>query len=333
MKPFLLHAKKQLRRALERVKLHKEAFLDAERYYRSASWAGPVSCHYLAHLESEIIKHYHVLEKSLSMPEFRSRAGQDILKRLIQLVDLWNQKQGAKTSFHYLASLSVIRAYHKKHEAMEVDVSDLIPLSVLALPSRELPVGGGKTPNEISPAELALFDKIALSRHSVRNFDPKRIPEYELVTEAVRIATSTPSVCNRQTWRVHFYEGADAQRILAFQNGNRGFGHLIPLVAVVTSDMRLYAGNPERYQAWIEGGLFSMNFMLALHARGISSVALNWSRLNKDDSTFHRTAEIPTHERIAMLIGCGYAVAGHEVACSPRSPTADFITWHFQNNS
>lgn len=328
-----LRFKKFCRRLLERMKLHKEAALDAERYFHAASWAGPVRHHQLAHIESDLIKHYHVLEKGLAMPEFRSRAGTDILKRLIQLIGLWKNEQGDQSSFHYLAALSVIRAYHQKHETMGIDVSDLIPQSLVTPASGELPVGGGRLPAEISPDELAIFDKIALSRHSVRHFDPERIPEHDLVTDAVRIATSTPSVCNRQTWQVHFYEGANAQRILAFQNGNRGFGHLIPMVAVVTSDMRFFSGGTERYQAWIEGGLFSMNFMLALHSRGISSVALNWSRLNKDDFAFHKAAQIPAHERIAMLIGCGYAATGHEVTCSPRSPTSNFITWHHQRNA
>ena len=325
---FFCKFKKYCRRLLERLKLYRESAHDANRYYNAASWAGPVSRHLLTHIESDLIKHYHVIEKGLSMPDFRARAGTDVLRHLIQLLEIWKSEGGDGSAFHYLASLAVISDYHRRHQALGIDVSDLIPSEILMTPSLRLPEGGAKPPVAVTESDLAAFDRIALSRHSVRNFDPSRIPDRSVVTDAVRVATSTPSVCNRQTWRVHFYEGAEAQRILAFQNGNRGFGHLIPTVAVVTSDMRLFAGGAERYQAWIEGGMFSMNFILALHARGISSVTLNWSRLNRDDRTFRAVARIPDYERIAMLIGLGYAASGHDVACSPRSPAETFITWH-----
>lgn len=325
---ILAKAKKACRRLLERVILHRETFLDAERYYASASWAGPVRKHQLAHIESDLIKHYHVLEKGLSMAEFRPRAGTDVLKRLIELLDIWTREGGSSDSFHYLASQAAVQAYAAKHQSLGIDVSDLIPPSVLGSASSDSPKAGWKSPTSVTAAELASFDKIALSRHSVRNFDPDKIPDRSVVDDAVRVAASTPSVCNRQTWRVHLYESHEAQRILAHQNGNRGFGHLIPLVAVVTSDMRLFGGGAERYQAWIEGGLFSMNFMLALHARGLGTVALNWSRPNRDDRQLRAVAGIPAYERIIMMIGIGYARADHDVACSPRPSVEHFIRRH-----
>ncbi|YCM42407.1 nitroreductase family protein [Verrucomicrobiaceae bacterium 227] len=325
---FLARVKKKCRRALEWVKLQRESALDAHRYFRSASWAGPVKRHELAHIESDLIKHYHVLEKGLAMADFRPRAGTEVLKRLIVLTSIWKDAGGDEKEFHFQAALAVIKSYVLKHRALDLDVSDLVPPgffeSYLHVDSK----AGAKLPNEILADDLTKFDQIALSRHSVRQFNLARAPEHELLTAAVEIAISAPSVCNRQTWRVHFFEGEAAQKILAFQNGNRGFGHLIPTVAIVTSDLRLFAGGAERYQGWVEGGLFSMNFLLALHARGLSSVALNWSRSNRDDRLLRAAGEIPGHERIIMLIGCGYASEDHEVTCSPRSPVAHFIKWH-----
>lgn len=320
--------KKRIRRSLEWLKLQRESFIDANRYYRAASWAGHVPQHQLAHIESDLIKHYHVLEKGLAMGEFRSRAGTDVLERLIELISLWRQHGGETDAFHYLASLAVINAYHHRHQALGIDVSDIIPVGLVKQTDCGFPTAGSKAPLPASPEELAAFDHIALSRHSVRHFDPQRRPDPRSIEDAVQIALSTPSVCNRQTWRIHLYEGTRAQEVLSHQNGNRGFGHLIPTVAVITSDMRLFGGGVERYQAWIEGGMFAMNFLLALHARGLASVALNWSRLNRDVDALLACASIPDHERITMLIGIGHAAAGHQVACSPRSPVDQFITWH-----
>lgn len=313
---------------MEWAKLQRESALDAQRYYRAASWAGPVKKHQLAHIESDLIKHYHVLEKGLVMEDFRPRSGVEVLKRLIVLTSIWEDAGGAKDGYHFKAALSAIRSYYRRHEKLGVNVTDLIPSRFYESESGTQIEAGSKVPLDVSPEELAAFDRVALSRHSVRQFQLDRVPEHHLLTSAVEVAISAPSVCNRQTWRVHYYEGEEAQKILSFQNGNRGFGHLIPTVAIVTSDMRLFGGGVERYQGWIEGGLFSMNFMLALHARGLSSIPLNWSRLNKDDRLLREAGGIPGHERIIMLIGCGYASEGLEVACSPRSPVSDFIEWH-----
>lgn len=320
--------KKKMRRALEWVKLQKESACDAHRYFRAASWAGPGRKHELAHLESELIKHYHVLEKGLVMPDFRPRSGKAVLKQLIVLVKTWGRAGGSENAFHFLAALEAINSYEKKHQEIGVDVSDLISGGLPCVGLQFESEAGAKKPREISAESLAHFDEIALSRHSVRQFSPDRMPPRELLESAVGVAISAPSVCNRQTWRIHFYSGETAQKILSFQNGNRGFGHLIPIVAVITSDLRLFAGGVERYQGWIEGGLFSMNFLLALHARGISSVPLNWSRTNHDDCRFRKAADIPEYERVIMLIGCGYAAGDQEVTCSPRSPISYFSKWH-----
>jgi nitroreductase len=329
---IIAKTKKKARRMLEWCKLHAESFRDANRYFRAASWAGPVERHKLAHIESDLIKHYHVIEKGLAMPDFRPRAGVEVLRQLVRLVEDWQRNGGDATSFHFQAALSLLRSYHERNLQAGVEVSDLIPPGVFDLTRRHLsecsPVGGAMSASATWSGRPEDFDTLAFSRHSVRDFDAARVPARELVMDAVRVATTTPSVCNRRTWRVHVFQGEQAQSMLSHQNGNRGFGHLIPCVAVVTSDMRLFAGGAERYQGWIECGLFAMTFLLALHARGLGTVALNWSRSNKDDGLLREAARIPEYERIAMLIGVGYPAPGHLVTCSPCPPPEHFTTWH-----
>lgn len=319
--------KKRARRFLEWLKLMRESFGDAQRYYHAASWAGPVPAHHLTHLEAEVIKHYHVLEKALAMPDFRPRAGSEVLRNLLHLICTWQSTGASEQAFHVQASLGVINAYRRRHLASGVDISDLFGDCSLPAESAQLPCGSSR-PLESPAMSAEAFDQLLESRHSTRNFDTTREVPSELLESAVRVASSAPSVCNRQTWRVHFYRDDFASRILAHQNGNRGFGHLIRCVGVVTSDMRLFASTVERYQAWIEGGLFSMQFLLALHARGVGCVALNWSRNNVDDRKLRMEAAIPDYERIIMLIGIGYPAEDHLVTCSPRPDANHFVRWH-----
>jgi hypothetical protein len=45
---------------------------------------------------------------------------------------------------------------------------------------------------------------------------------------------------------------------LSYQNGNSGFGHTVPALFVITSDMRIFEKSGERNQGWVDGGLFAM---------------------------------------------------------------------------
>ena len=134
----------------------------------------------------------------------------------------------------------------------------------------------------------------------------------------------TPSVCNRQHWRAHFYSGKQKNEILAFQNGNTGFTENIPYIAVVTSDLRAFYTADERNQSCVDGGLFSMNLMYAMQSVGLSSCALNWCNSFISDFKFKKLKYVEKHERIIMVIGFGYSNDSGYYAKSPRLPVESF---------
>ena len=72
---FQSQIKKCLRRSLEWFRLMAESCIDAHRYYLSASWAGPTKKQWQKHTESDMIRRYHVLEKSLTISDYRPKAG------------------------------------------------------------------------------------------------------------------------------------------------------------------------------------------------------------------------------------------------------------------
>ena len=92
--------------------------------------------------------------------------------------------------------------------------------------------------------------------------------------------------------------------------------------------MRSFSEVVERFQPWIEGGVFSMLLMLALHARGVANVALNWSQKNAADIAMRKVGDIPDHERIIMILGCGYPSDDAIVPRSCRHEVEHFITRH-----
>lgn len=304
-----------------------ESFQDAWRYFRSSAISGNRYGNGQAHLESDIIRLYHVAEKSLSMPEFKPRSAREVVVSLHQSLQRWEGPMDCQIR----SGWSVLEAYRAKHEELGIDITDILPQD-FAVPSETAGerggTGGVKIYNPQNPDDLATFLRVMTSRVSVRNFDPERIPEPELLERAVSAAMSAPSVCNRQTWKAHCFQGDLARKVLSFQNGNRGFGHTIPTVFVVTSDLRFFLGASERYQGWIDGGMFAMCLLYGLQAQGLGAVALNWSVLNKRDKELRQAASLPKHERVIMLIGCGHPAEGATVPVSTRRGLDEVLVRH-----
>ena len=149
------------------------------------------------------------------------------------------------------------------------------------------------------------------------------------IADAVKLAQKTPSVCNRQAWKVHVFDDPAAMRsLLEIQAGNRGFGEHASAVLVVTCDLQCFVEVAERYQAWIDGGMFCMSLCLALHAAGYGACCLNWSKEPADDRRLRAAAPIADAEQVIMLIAIGTLPERLDVAASPRRPLTDALEFH-----
>jgi nitroreductase len=111
--------------------------------------------------------------------------------------------------------------------------------------------------------------------------------------------------------------------MLRFQSGNTGFTDSIPTLAVITTDTRYFSGIGERNQAWIEGGLFAMSFVWALHALGYDTCMLNMSVPNKTAAALRAEASIDDAEQVIMMIAIGRGRPGHRRARSPRKSVSE----------
>ncbi|MGD9420064.1 MAG: nitroreductase family protein [Verrucomicrobiota bacterium JB025] len=311
------------------LNLQLESFCDSNRFFAAVPQYGLPSEHAPTHLESDIVRRYHVIEKGLSMPDFRPKFGvstvEDLKNLLLGCQD--NECLAKQLNQQQLkAAYSTLDAYRKRHEELGIDLGGL--LDGLEFPDCTPGMGGTRRYQPPTPEQGQALLNAVSGRASIRSFHPDRIPSDEDIVKAVEIARTAPSVCNRQTGRIHTYTGEDATKLLELQNGNRGFGHRVPMILVVTSDMRHFTGTDERYQAWIDGGLFGMMLLLGLHATGLGAVALNWAATNKRDRALRKRAAIPDHERIIMLVACGYPEPDALVPVSLRRETEHFLTRH-----
>jgi nitroreductase len=261
-----------------------------------------------SNLEALISIEYHRLEKGLSHPQRRASFGSDAAQRLEDALAA-AKARGLCTPITSYAS--EVLTTHRKVVAGEQ--GEAVGWKTL-------------TRDAILSASSIPARPFFSSRYSIRCFDAEHPASMEQIREAISLATHTPSVCNRQTWRVVVCESEEArQAALALQNGNRGFGHLASHVLIVASDRSCFASIGERNQPWIEGGLFAMSLVYAFHALGLGTCCLNWSVDNQRDAELKQALNIPASYAIAMMIAVGSLPAEIPVAESRRRSSDDLI--------
>ena len=295
----------------------REAVADAREFlvdwWRFVRWAAPSEGRVLpdddpAHVAAQVEKDAHRVEKGLAVPEPRRPFGEEPTRRLEVLLPApMGGTDGPGWAVHGREALAARDLWNRTGDR---DAAGLAP------------VAGAWA--GLDPAVLQGFFR---SRHSVRDFaGPVTVAE---VRAAAHLAQSSPSVCNRQAPRVHAYlDKRDADALLALHRGSAGFAHLVPSLAIVTVDLRLFTGAGERNQGWIDGGLFAMSFVWALHGAGLGSCMLNWSRTNADTAALRSRAGIPEHEDGLLMVAMGRPTPGGRRTRSARRPLDEVLTLH-----
>jgi glycosyltransferase involved in cell wall biosynthesis/nitroreductase len=286
-------------------------------------------------LESLILMHTHKIEKALALKEPREIEAVQIT-RLVRYMERYS-KNGDRNSIPILSACVALSKYTEyfgfklhKHSSRVAKSLHAFLMNYAEQIEENRIQSGTKTYQARSAAEKNTtidYDFFVRSRHSIRNFSNTPVPR-EVLNRAVDQAKYTPSVCNRQSWRVHVFENEiEKKKALSVQNGNEGFGDSADKILLITCDMRCFFTSRERNQYFIDGGMFSMSLIHALHAAGVGSCALNLSTYSYQDFKLHRLLGIPGYEAPIMMMAIGYPPDNLEVACSHRIPVQRLIRY------
>lgn len=313
------------------LKLAPNVWYDAVRFYRYSGINK--SRQFQGEQAARITMTYHQLEKGLSYAQPRPGFGPEVVTRLLTFVEPYINQYGLVAPA--TTAIGVLNAYIAFNESVQVDMTVLkvrvANLSQHLLSSSNISHEGGivAISRETLEADRAAgFKTFFNSRYSIRHFAGGEICNKD-IQEAIGVAQKTPSVCNRQSWKVHVYSNKQhIQQLLSIQNGSRGFGEQASVVLMVTSDLSSFVDVSERYQAWIDGGMFSMSVCLALHAQGLGTCCLNWSKLKADDMAMRGVANIKPQEQIMMLIAVGTLPKQFNVAYSARKSIDEVLQFH-----
>lgn len=267
----------------------------------------------------------HVLEKGITMPERRLGFGYDRVRQIIE------------------SCTNAIQEYTENHVEIQSTLNDLE--QYLFMHQKE----NFELPNDISNGITCLlkykhydttvyfettrdqyfspttnFREFANQRHSVRWYSDEKI-EYDSLMNAIKLAQTAPSACNRQSTKVYVIESDEKkQHVLNIQNGNRGFGHRADKILLITSDMKSW-GCKDRTSAYLDAGIFTQNLLYALHYEKICACTLNAHLTIKKRKSLRNIVGYTESEMPIVFIAIGKAPERFMVAGSQRLKTEDIL--------
>ncbi len=298
--------------------------------YRNMYW--PLHLKSNLQLTSELLFQFHKIEKGLVMPGPRRFFGQEPARAVINLLNTWDLKGLPLGDPVYLGALETLHAYKERLQSESLDKNDKVLSYVQSFlinhPTRTRLLA---TPHQLVSMNSDIannphhFDELVSIRRSVRSFTSMEVPR-EIIKHTVGLAQLSPSACNRQPCRVYLItDDIKKNALLALQNGNNGFGHSIPALAVITSDSAAFFDASERHEPYVDGGLFSMTLMYALSAQGLATCCLNWCVSPDKDVALRNILPLADSEVVIMLMAIGYPETDVLVPRSPRKSTDNVL--------
>jgi hypothetical protein len=269
-----------------------------------------------------IVAEYHVIEKGLTMSEPRLGFGVEIMKALIKHCNLYSTQICDSNCEHFFHALSVIAEYKLFHENKNFplnedlfrSIDDILSKFGKAIPSFQVSM----TKEYYFKNTYSTFEEFSSSRHSLRNFSGSI--ELSLIEKAVKLAQNAPSACNRQPSRVYIIQNKNLlKQILALQTGNRGFGHLADKLIILTAELGGYLSLRERNDVYINGGIYAMNLLYALHYYQIGACTLNWCSMPDQDLELRKICDIKPSENVLLIIACGGVPDKFQLTVSHRN--------------
>lgn len=248
----------------------------------------------------------HSLEKGMSFEKKKVGWGKEKAIRLCNLIDEYMKNY--PVSDEMVNSLNILNAYRQDEDSCKSDDVVLRIDALLRLYHDKIreSEAGVKTVSKPKPFNAEYILDFYQSRSSVRYFSEVPLLS-EDIKNAMALASTTPTACNRQTSRV--YTLCDKERInqvLELQLGGQGWADKAPTMFIITGCLSCFGGIYERQQVYIDGGLYAMNFVMGLHLYGIATC---FKMFIRDYKLQHKVCElcgIPRNEVPIVIIMAGY---------------------------
>lgn len=285
-------------------------------------------------LRARIIMNAHVIEKGLSFKDVKLGFGKEKITILLKDLTYYYEKcRDNELAFFCLSIIGSYLTFNKERGVVDDDLWKsylTIKKSIGDYGEKYDYLSGGSMAttreNIQSKSNMPYLDFVK-SRHTIRNFTGENI-DVNLINQALKIAEYTPSACNRQPWNNHVFLSKEKLiKILDFQTGARQFKHEISCAILVTSSYSSFFGF-ECHQPYVNGGMYAMNLIFALHSLGLGTVPLNMGLPINKLKILKDLCDIKKEETPILLIGVGIISEKLNVAKSKRFSYNEYTKYY-----
>lgn len=280
-------------------------------------------------LSSWLVSAFHGIEKGLTMETAKEGFGLRKIRPMIAAIrELERTGHGGYATEGARGALqSYVRFNDERGLKIPDEFENEVRAFVDAMGFSSFPGGAiAFSRDQIAAATDFDYDAFIQTRCSLRQYTGAPVPP-ETLENAVRQAIKSPRSCNREMRRVRVvYDPEIRDQLLSYHSGNRGFGHRLGAVLVISVDLREFDMVGERNQGWIDGGIFAMSLVMALHANRLGTCMLNWSVDCEQDKRLRAAFDIPDHEAIVTFLGVGQMPETYEVAASPSPEVREILS-------
>jgi nitroreductase len=274
-------------------------------------------------IESEITLRYHSIEKGFLHSPIRYRFAK---KRVEELLDYLKFKEVDSHIKEVQIQSAILNlcAYYEIHYENKIKISDYFTKEDYEELKKKLitdlkPVKH-HTSSDYFKYRRSDFNQFSLSRCSVREYSGEKI-SIDVFNKVVELANHAPTVCNRQGISVILVDNKEKlDEILLIQGGLKGYSDNLSQLIVLTSDRNYFYSIGERYQLYIDGGIYLMNLLYALHYYEIAACPAHWGMPVEADTKVQKIIGLNESEKIICLIAVGKPVSNFKTTLSLRRP-------------
>lgn len=282
-------------------------------------------------MQYTLLRENHTIEKGLSLKNPRKGFGQLKVLKLLKRLNKYSDIYGKTDKEFLIYPLGTIKHYINYTKSMEVEIPIIErEYKILMEKSGFVDVKEQGGIIQISKDEILKkcnnnFESILNSRHSIRYFSKETVAK-ETIEKALKLAQKTPSACNRQSWHTHVFQGEESINLIKWQGGSHGFENEIRTSILVTANLKAFLYY-ELHQAYIDGGLYAMNLINALHSLGLGTIPLSCG-FTHDKLKKLVDFDIPQNEVPIVIIGVGNLLENFNVSISKRKDIGQTNRFH-----
>ena len=284
-------------------------------------------------MQFSILRENHVIEKGMSMQNPRKGFGQEKVAHLLGRLSEYYNLYGKVDEDFLRYPLSTVLAYIEYSHSNGVQMPEIeAAFETLRAELPSLNIIASRAGIQTMTKEDLLcacdngFESLLKSRHSLRYFSTEPVGQ-DVIEKALAMAQRTPSACNRQGWHTHVFKGEESVRLMYWQEGCRGCEEGFRQSILVTANLKAFLSH-EVFQAYIDGGLYAMNLVNALHSLGVGTIPLSCG-FSLEKLKYLDQFGIPEYEIPILIIAFGNVEDEFHYAVSTRKQIDKTNTFHY----